>query len=162
MRILAIDPGPTRSAWVLLDGAEIKAHYYEHNNAVEALLKHTSDHATRVVIEMIASYGMPVGAEVFETCVWIGRFLAAAEQNRLQTERITRVQVKSAVCHSTRATDANVRQAMIDRFGKPGTKKKPGQTYGFAGDQWAALAVGVAWMDKQKEEELCTSRTAQS
>lgn len=44
----------------------------------------------KLVIEMIASYGMPVGKEVFETCVWIGRFVELAKIQNIDVEYIYR------------------------------------------------------------------------
>jgi hypothetical protein len=99
---------------------------------------------------MIASYGMAVGREVFETCVWIGRF---AEIARQPVQLVYRRDVKLHLCHSPRAKDANVRQALIDRLGPQGTKKNPGPTYGMKSHLWAALAVGVYAMDKVVREE---------
>jgi hypothetical protein len=96
-------------------------------------------------VERIASYGMPVGEEVFTTCIWVGRFIQAWDgQYRL----VFRREVKLHLCGQSRAKDGNVRQALIDIFGpgKPkaiGTKKAPGPLYGFAGDEWAALGVAV-------------------
>lgn len=75
-----------------------------------------------IVIEMIASYGMPVGKEVFETCVWIGKF---AQASNLNEEYIYRKDEKMNICHSMKAKDSNIRQALIDRFGEVGTKKNP-------------------------------------
>ena len=75
-----------------------------------------------IVIEMIASYGMPVGKEVFETCVWIGKF---AEASGMKENYIYRKDEKMNLCHSMKAKDSNIRQALIDRFGVVGTKKKP-------------------------------------
>ena len=72
-----------------------------------------------IVIEMIASYGMPVGESVFQTCVWIGKFAQAYEKY------IYRKEEKMNICHSMRAKDSNIRQALIDRFGPVGTKKNP-------------------------------------
>lgn len=82
-----------------------------------------------MAIEMIASYGMPVGKEVFETCVWIGRFIEDMKyipQDRITTtEYIYRKDEKMNLCHSMKAKDSNIRQALIDRFGVVGTKKNP-------------------------------------
>ena len=101
-----------------------------------------------VVIEMIASYGLAVGAEVFETCVFIGRFMQAATS---PVYRLFRLEIKNHLCHSSRANDANIRQALIDRFGGKdkaiGCKKTPGVLYGVRADIWAALGVACTWHD---------------
>jgi hypothetical protein len=103
-----------------------------------------------VVVEMIASYGMPVGREVFETCLWIGRFIEAWNSSY---SLLYRRNVKLHLCNSARAKDANVAQALRDRFGEKGTRKNPGVLYGIRGDEWAALAVAVTWWDTQRAEE---------
>ena len=97
------------------------------------------------VIEQVTSYGMPVGAEVFETVFWSGRF--AERFGADQVQRIPRLKVKLHICLDSHAKDANVRQALIDRFGKPGTKASPGVLYGISGDLWAAVALAVTWWD---------------
>lgn len=99
------------------------------------------------MIEMVASYGMPVGKEVFETCVWIGRFIQASTAPNTIT-RYTRNEVKMHFCQNTRAKKANVNQALIDRFGKKGTKKNPGITYGLKDHTWDAFALAVMAWDK--------------
>lgn len=78
-----------------------------------------------LVIEMIASYGMAVGQTVFETCVWIGRFVEIASFNNIKFEYIYRKDEKMNLCYSMKAKDSNIRQALIDRFGPVGTKKNP-------------------------------------
>ena len=101
---------------------------------------------------MVASYGMPVGREVFETCVWIGRFTEALK-GRCQITYIYRKDEKLTICNSPRANDATIKQALVDRFayGQPnhgkGTKKMPGWFYGFRQDVWAAYAVAVTYHD---------------
>jgi hypothetical protein len=99
---------------------------------------------------MVASYGMPVGATVFETCVWIGRFIQAVCEVGFPAEKIVRIYRKDEkmnLCHSMKAKDSNIRQALIDRFGIVGTKKEPGYFYGFKKDMWAAMAVAVTYHD---------------
>jgi len=67
---------------------------------------------------------MPVGKEVFDTCVWIGRFQQIALPN-VDTKFIYRKDEKMNICNSMKAKDSNIRQALIDRFGAVGTKKNP-------------------------------------
>jgi len=145
-KILAIDPGPVESAYIVWDGARPGAFGKILNAALLAKLPEFARSCERCVVEMISSFGMPVGAEVFETCVFIGRFMEAFGVERC--DRITRIAIKNALCHSSRAKDGNVRQALIDRLGPPGTKRAPGVTYGMSGDVWSALAVAVTWSDQ--------------
>lgn len=154
MILLAIDPGTTESGWVLFDGAKVIDSGVTSNHALCVRINRRQwdggwePEPTSLAIEMIASYGMPVGAEVFETCVWIGRFIEA--WNGLEDHRlIYRRDVKLELCGSPRAKDANIRQALIDRIGAPGTKKEPGPTYGVKSHAWAALGVAVTAMAKE-------------
>lgn len=155
--ILAIDPGNEESAYVLLSEDLRPVQYCKAENELmyahlcSALLANAPDGDVQIAIEMIASYGMPVGREVFETCIWIGRLMERFREFKVTL--IYRKDEKLAICNSTRATDATIRQALIDRFasGTPnkgkGTKKEPGWFYGFRADIWQAYAVGVTYHD---------------
>jgi hypothetical protein len=96
----------------------------------------------RLAIEMIASYGMAVGREVFETCVWIGRFQQAWPEPKA-VRLVYRREVKLHLCGVTQAKDANIRMALLDKVGPQGVKARPGPTYGIKSHAWAALAVAV-------------------
>lgn len=160
MKILAIDPGPLQSAYVIWDGTRKCGAQIMDNESMAELIagagvSHDFDY---IAIEKIACYGMAVGAEVFETCVWTGRFmevwiaarraLYGGKRRYSEPLRIPRGEIKVHLCRSTRAKDANVRQALIDRFGKPGTKSAQGPLYGVTSHCWAALAVAVCAHDR--------------
>lgn len=156
--ILAIDPGPEQSAYVLYDNGTAVSHGKSPNGVLldyVRLIQFNGGpfrYADVVVIEMVASFGMPVGREVFETVFWIGVF---AEACGISFERVTRGAVKLHLCHSMRAKDSNVRQALLDRFGGKekamGNKRSPGPLYGVSGDVWSALAVAVTYADMQSK-----------
>jgi hypothetical protein len=77
MKIIAIDPGNKDSAYAVWDGKVIEAFgkldNAELKNDVVFLRNRYAEDQHTIVIEMIASYGMPVGKEVFETCLYIGQ-----------------------------------------------------------------------------------------
>lgn len=161
LSILAIDPGPERSAWVHLREGGIAGFGLDANHVVRRVCEEAQTRAVQgVAIEMIASYGMAVGAEVFETCVWIGRFMESLVRCNIpesQITRIPRMAIKTHLCHSAKATDANIRQALIDRYGPGkekaiGNKAKPGPLYHIKADIWAALAVAVTHWDANKPD----------
>ena len=142
-KILAIDPGTTKSAFVIWDGSRIhEAGILDNVELLRRIKLGDFKHCDNA-IEMIASYGMAVGREVFETCVWIGRFV---ERLGIVT-LVYRKDVKLTICGSPRAKDANVRAALIDRLGQVGTKNNPGPLYGMKSHLWSALAVAVTAME---------------
>lgn len=143
MRILAIDPGTDESGWVILDGVRVISSGVSLNDEMlhQVKIEGYSD-IDLLAVEMIASYGMAVGREVFETCVWIGRF-QQAWRSPDDVKLIYRRDVKLHLCGTTKAKDANVRQALIDLLGPQGKKSTPGPTYGVKSHAWAALGVGV-------------------
>jgi hypothetical protein len=145
--ILAIDSGTTQSAFVQFDESKnlIVDHGILPNPEMRQIL--IGREYDLVALEMIASYGMPVGASTFETCVWIGRFIEVA---RTESRLVYRKDIKMYLCGSMRAKDGNVRQALIDLIGEQGTKKNKGPTYGISSHSWAALAVAVYTANNRK------------
>jgi hypothetical protein len=155
--VIGIDPGPEQSAFVFFDGKTVTRRGILPNSELEV---HDLWKQKHIFCEMIASYGMAVGASVFETCVWIGRFMAEAfSSSGRDLHRVFRKDVKLHLCNSTRAKDGNVRQALIDRLGPQGTKKAPGPTYGVRSHEWAALAVAVYGWDTIFGRVSCLSAT---
>lgn len=149
MMIFAIDPGTTESGWVLFDGGRVADAGVAPNHDVLRWVQ-AGQGADMLAIEMIASYGMAVGRETFETVRWIGRF-QQAWVNPEEVRFIYRQDVKLHLCKTAQAKDANIRQALIDMFpgtggGKTpqiGTIKAPGPLYGVSSHAWSALAVAV-------------------
>lgn len=148
--MLAIDPGNTQSGWCIFDGQRVIESGVLPND--EMLSKIEQCGCKELAIEMIASYGMAVGKDVFETCVWVGRFYQLwSETNGREPFLVYRKDVKMHLCHTMKAKDANIRQAIIDSFpatggGKipqVGTKAKPGPLYGVSSHAWAALGVAL-------------------
>lgn len=153
--ILAIDPGPTHSGYVQFNGAiVIDAGKLPNHEMLEEVRMWPvfGPAAAYIAIEMVASFGMAVGKEVFETVRWIGRFQQASAKPD-DVLLIYRHDVKMHLCKSARAKDSNIRQALIDRFGPGkdqaiGRKSSPGPLYGVSGDAWSALAVAVTARDR--------------
>jgi hypothetical protein len=166
-KLFCIDPGTTKSAYVLYSPVGQRIHRFGivANEELVGILE-----GDRLVIEMIKSYGNVMGDSVLMTCVWIGRFIQAWGGGPI--DLIPRKTIVTSLCGTSRAKDSNVRSALIDRFSSSGvivkgrrkrghivdprdsgavcaigTKNNPGPLYGFARDMWAALAIGEVWQD---------------
>ena len=165
MRVFAIDPGNTQSAYAVMeerdgqDYALLEFGKYVNNECMVMMIDWmlNKGRPDRVVIERVASYGMAVGREVFETCEWIGRFSQEAEKYT-PVEYVYRKDEKVTICGNMKAKDSNIRQALIDRFATTdlkngrGTKKNPDYFYGVSKDVWAAISVAVTYLDMLKEK----------
>lgn len=171
MIVIGLDPGTEKTAVVGFDAEgsgrpftdipRVIFHFVQTNEHVLEVLHHPGyewfddTRYTVLVLEQVESFGMAVGREVFETVFWTGRFAQAWSPRSFA--RMPRRTVKQHLCHTARATDSNIRQALIDRFGPGqdkaiGTKKAPGPLYGVKGHEMSALAVAVVWYDQHKDD----------
>lgn len=157
MKILSIDPGNTESSWLLYDAdagrPETWANKADNEDVLGVLMQYRFTAPPMLLaVEMVASYGMPVGREVFDTCVWIGRFI---ERWDGEYRRVYRKEVKYHLTNSIKSKDPHVRQALLDKFGPGkdlavGKKASPGPLYGLSGDGWASLGVAVTAAETEK------------
>jgi hypothetical protein len=144
---MAIDPGTEQSASVILESGRPTYPQKLTNSVLLETVRGPwfGKRPDVLAIEMIASYGMRVGREVFETCLWVGRFIEAWGEP--VPRLVYRRDVKLFLCQSVRATDSNIRAALLDRFGGKakaiGSKANPGPLYSLKKDMWSALAVAL-------------------
>lgn len=150
--VFAIDPGNVENGWAILNEMLKPIEFGKTEN--EALLQRIITQnfrypgAPHFAIEMVAHYGlgMPTGKTVFDTGVWIGRFWQVT--GYIPNRRIIyRRDEKITLCGSMKAKDANISQALRNRFGEKGTKKNPGWFFGVGKDVWSAVAIAVSYHD---------------
>ncbi len=150
--VYAIDPGTTKSAFISINenGMVYDAQILDNYDLLTKLHNVYGD----LWIEKIVSYGMSVGQEVFETCVWTGRFIERASKHKDFVRTVTRKEVLLHHCNSPRGSDATLRAALIDRYGGKekaiGNKKLPGPLYGVKADLWSALGIATYGLDRER------------
>ena len=160
--IFAIDPGNVQSGYAVIEMPKFHLVTFgkvENGELLRLLERYNGkclyDDPDVFVIEKIASYGMAVGKDVFDTCIWIGQFVHALKNQ--DTAFVFRKDEKIMLCGSMKAKDSNIRQELINRYAKfdfkngKGTKKNPDTFYGVSKDVWAAIAVGVTYYEMKKE-----------
>lgn len=172
MKIMAIDAGTTETGYVVIDeDMNILDKGIERNCFIFDRILNTQP--DRVVIEMIESYGMPVGVNTFKTVLFIGALIDYCSRIKIKDKNpylvlgariskpvlIGRKAVKMTLCNSMKAKDSNIRQAIIDLYpaiggGKTpqiGTAKEQGKLYGIKSHMWSALALGIAYIKGAKQ-----------
>lgn len=110
MRLLALDPGPVKTGWVYMHSGEIDDFGWQDNETMQQTIRILEHDA--LVIEDVSHMGMAVGKDVFETVRWSGRF-----DPHCTAFYVDRKNVKLTLCGHPQAKDANIRQAIIDRYG---------------------------------------------
>lgn len=180
--ILAIDPGPLLSAYVLYAAGEekpiIQAGHVPNAELRAMMQRGDFRRATaRLALETMTFMGSGVGASVFDTCIWIGRFQEVWLQGGGGSRLWTRPMIKRHLCQIeplaetdakrekqrkeqatrkrkwswTLAKDKHVRWALLNLIGPQGTKARPGPTHGLSSHLWSALAVAVTATDRWED-----------
>jgi len=163
MNVIAIDPGPTRSAFVTVRHGStipVSGGIYENHELLSWLSTWSEILGYRfIAIEGVKSYMQRIGQETLDTAFWSGRFAEVVITDpNVQVFRIFRKDVRKTVCGNGAAKDADIRAAMIDLYGGKekaiGNKKNRGPLYGVKKDMWQALGLAHAFIDGADSEEI--------
>lgn len=158
MRVLAIDPGSTRSGYVWYDSLmemPVRAHGDILNENLIAAIRSGLLYGD-AVIEWTKPRGQPASSHLFDTLFWAGRFHEAVVRAGHEVERIRGDEVRTHLCGNKSAKDAAIHAVIWDRFGgsmsaAKGTVRKPGPLHGFAGaDEYDALALALTYIDRKE------------
>lgn len=182
MKIMAIDPGTTESAYVILDDQyQILSADKVGNDVILSIIADAPG-LDAVIIEDIeprysstdkSAAGAVMGQSTIETIKAFGRFSWQASLRGLMVGSIFRRDERSCLIPTKRNglpplpetapkhADGQIRVSLIRRFARHdkergrGTMANPDTFYGFHGDMWQAMAVGVTWLDQAKWRAKC-------
>ena len=185
MKIMAIDPGTTESAYVILnDQYQILSADKVGNDVILSIIADAPG-LDAVIIEDIeprysstdrSAAGAVMGQSTIETIKAFGRFSWQASLRGLIVGSIFRRDERSCLIPTKRNglpplpetapkhADGQIRASLIRRFARHdqergrGTKANPDTFYGFHGDMWQAMAVGVTWLDQAKWRAKCRQK----
>jgi len=168
--VLGIDPGPDKSAFVVLDWANmaVLAFGHEDNDRLLAIIETTA--VDDMAVENVSYYGphANIGATTIDTARWVGRF----QDRRITGGKIPNdggipnvaliknQTVRVCLCGNVAVKKNNVHQAVKDRFPRTGggacpqkgTKKEPGPLYGMSGNHiWDALAIAITFTIQEQQ-----------
>lgn len=147
MTVFAIDPGSSQSGVVTWDGGRVLYAGVLSNHEVLNEIQMTCRSVDVLAIEEVGHFGtgMPAGKDVFRTVRWAGRFEQCWAERRGEesVQYVLRPTIKTHLCGTPRAKDANVGQALRDRIGPKGTQKNKGPLYGVTSHAIQALALAV-------------------
>lgn len=177
MIVCAIDPGNERSAYVVLGASTLyttpaRPGVIEHGKIENETLRQMfreEEHQLGepfgvrlgyVVFENMSPRGLPTSKQEMATLVELGRLVECATRAVRIPERVellARDDVKYALAgRRNKVNDSAIRALLIDRYGDDGGKEaaigrkaSPGPLYGIAADEWSALALGCAWLDRR-------------
>jgi len=159
---LGIDPGPIKSAYILISLCNnkllniIDKNYVDNDNMIKIILsKHIKFNDIEIAIETIVSYGNTMGQSTINTAIFVGRFYQLVKDISGKPTYITRPDVYLNLCNKRRGVKSkNITQSLKDRYGELGTKANPGRLYnikgapkGSLGHIWSALAIAITFSD---------------
>lgn len=182
MKIMAIDPGTTESAYVIMDDQyQIFSADKVGNDVILSIIADAPG-LDAVIIEDIeprysstdrSAAGAVMGQSTIETIKAFGRFSWQASLRGLMVGSVFRRDERSCLIPTKRNglpplpetapkhADGQIRVSLVRRFARHdkergrGTMANPDTFYGFHGDMWQAMAVGVTWLDQAKWRAKC-------
>lgn len=164
--LVSIDPGTTESGVCIIDTEDFRPIAFTKIINEELpfwVLKNNPEKGTFINMEAVIErmYNpKSASSHVFLTCEWIGRFdVELHDLGITKRSYILRWEEYKYLCGKEYSrNDRGVKNALVDRFaygeknyGK-GTVKTPGWFHGFGNDIWAAYAIGVSFIDKERLE----------
>jgi hypothetical protein len=153
MKILAIDPGTTQSAFVVWDTDRqefigLKMGIVDNDLLLKSIDEYAVD-ADLIAIEAVQNYGFQMGRTTIETIMFTG---ALRQESSVMCSWATvklygRPTIKG---HFNAKNDATIRSSLRMRYGEA---RKGEKLEGVKKDIWSALALAVALTENPKLKE---------
>lgn len=143
--ILAVDPGPRQSAWLVLDGERVHDLGLWSNDATIETLRGYPD--TELVIETIEPWSGVVRPDALETMFWVGRFVESRQGDATLLRRSKVLRALGLTGLPKGKAQAAVRAHLLDRWGGGNPVRRGHPLHGVREDLWSALALAVAYQE---------------